>query len=98
MPTIIRTETRKRGIIGKLFLLIFWLFNALMLYAMIAGLGGAGEMMTTAASDAERAGAAIGTAIGTGMLLMFWLAGAVILGLLVLFTPGRIIVTETVKD
>lgn len=98
MATITRTETRKRGIVGKFFLIIFWLFNAFMLYAMIVGLGGAGEVMNTATTDAERAGAAIGTAIGSSMLLMFWLSGAVILGLLVLFTPGKTIVTETVKD
>jgi hypothetical protein len=98
MATVTRTETKKRGILGRIFLLLFWIFNGLMFYAMIVGLGGAGEVINATTTEAERAGAAIGTAIGTGMLLMLWLAGAVILGLLVLLTPGKTIVTETVKD
>ena len=39
-------------------------------------------------SDAEKAGAAIGTTMGTGMLLMFWVFGVVILGALTYFSPG----------
>lgn len=95
MTTIVRTETRKRGFFGRSFLLLFWIFNGLMTYAMIFGLSGASEVISAATTDAERAGATIGTALGSGMLLMLWLAGAVILGLLVLLTPGKTIVTET---
>lgn len=40
-------------------------------------------------SDAERAGAAIGATLGTGMLMALWGFGDIILGLLVLFTRPK---------
>lgn len=98
MATIVRTEQRKRGIIGKVLLLFFWLFNALMLWWLIAAFQISGEQLNAATSEAEKAGAAIGTALGTGMIIVAWAAGAIILGLLVLLTPGKTIVTETTKD
>ena len=97
MATIIRTETRKRGVIGKLLLWLFFIFNGLMVWATISGLGGTGEMMTTATSEAERGGMALGAALGFGFILIIWAAGAVILGLLVLLTPGKTVITETTK-
>jgi UPF0716 family protein affecting phage T7 exclusion len=98
LATVIRTEVRKRGIIGKVFLLLFWLFNALMGFSLWAGLSRNGERLASLASDAERTGHMAGTALGAGMIVIIWAAGAVILGLLVLLTPGRTIVTETTKD
>lgn len=98
MATTTRTETRKRGIIGKIFLLLFWIFNGLMVWWLVAGLGASGDAIQNAASEAEKSGAAIGTAIGAGIIIIVWAAGAVILGLLVLLTPGKTIITETRKD
>jgi hypothetical protein len=98
VATITRTETRKRGVIGKILLWLFFLFNGLMVWWVIAGLGGTGEMMTTATSEAERGGMALGAAIGFGFIIVIWAAGAVILGLLVLLTPGKTIITESRKD
>lgn len=98
MATVIRTEKRKRGIIGKVFLLFFWLFNALMLWWLVAAFQISGEQISAATSEAQKAGAAIGTGLATGMIMAIWMAGAVILGLLVLFTPGKTIITETTKD
>lgn len=98
MTTITRTETRRRGIIGRIFLWLFWLFNALMLVWMVGGLGAAGDVAGSASTEAEKAGAAIGTAIGATLILGIWMAGAVILGLLVLLTPGKTVVTETRAD
>lgn len=98
MATIVRTEKRKRGIIGKLFLILFWLFNILMLLWFVGGLISTSTHMATATSEAAQAGAAIGTAIGMGLILAIWAAGALILGLLVAFTPGKTIITETTKD
>jgi Mn2+/Fe2+ NRAMP family transporter len=98
MSRTIRTERRKRGFFGWIFLILFFGFNAMMLYGTFAGLAGTGQQITAASSDAERTGAAIGTAIGVSMILVVWAAGAVILGLLVLLTPGRKVIVETVES
>jgi hypothetical protein len=99
MPRTVRTETYKRGFFGWTFKLLFIVFNLLMLAWLIsywAEIGEIGKMALT--SDAARIGAAIGSTIGTGVLFFFWVAGAVILGLLTLFTHGKkVIVEETVE-
>jgi hypothetical protein len=46
-------------------------------------------------SDAERNGAVIGTAMGIGLLITLWVIGDIIIGLLVMFTRGKKIITET---
>lgn len=98
MATITRTETRKRGIFGKIFLLLFWIFNGLMVWWLFAAFQISGEQMTAATTEAQKAGTALGTGIATGMIMAIWMAGAVILGLLVLLTPGKTIITETTRD
>lgn len=97
MATVIRREVRKRGFFGKVFLGIFWIWNALMVYGLVSGLVNVGKsgMGTT---EAERAGAAIGTAIGVGMILWVWVLGAAILGLLVFFSRGQKTVIETTES
>lgn len=97
MATMIRREVRKRGFFGKVFLGIFWIWNALMVYGLVSGLVNVGKsgMGTT---EAERAGAAIGTAIGVGMILWVWVLGAAILGLLVFFSRGQKTVIETTES
>lgn len=94
MTRIVRTETRKRGFFGKLIKWSFIGFNVLMAVWLFAGLGGAGDVYNNASGDAERAGAAIGTAIGGGFVLFIWVAGAVILGLLTLLSRGKKVIVE----
>ena len=49
-------------------------------------------------SEAARAGSAIGATIGTEMILFFWVASAVITGLLALLMRGRkTYIEETVE-
>lgn len=98
MAQVVRTETRRRGFFGKLVMIAFWAFNAIMLLSFIAGLGGAGGAMDAMPTEAERAGAAVGTMIGAGMILSIWLFGALILGLMAFFTRGQKVVTETTQD
>jgi len=45
-------------------------------------------------SEIERNGAAAGATIGVAFNLMFWAAGDVILGLLVMFTRGKVTIIE----
>ncbi|NWK17670.1 hypothetical protein HX771_16265 [Vibrio parahaemolyticus] len=79
----------KRGFFGTLFKWGFILFNLLMVLWLISYWGDIGEMSSTARSDAELTGTAIGGAIGTSMLLGVWVFGDIILGLFVLFTRPR---------
>ncbi|WP_337162347.1 hypothetical protein [Vibrio parahaemolyticus] len=55
----------KRGFFGTLFKWGFILFNLLMVLWLISYWGDIGEMSSTARSDAELTGTAIGGAIGT---------------------------------
>jgi hypothetical protein len=98
MATVTRIEKRQRGFFGWVFLILFWGFNALMLYALLAGLGATADSTAAMKSEAEHAGAAIGTVLGMGMILSIWMAGAVILGMFVIFTRGKKIVIETTRD
>lgn len=92
----VQIESRKRGPIGWFFLLIFWGFNALMLYSCATGMAGVNEQTATM-TESERAGAAIGTGLGLFMILGIWAAGALILGFAVMFTRGNKII-RTIED
>ena len=82
----VQLRKAKRGFFGKLFKWSFILFNILMLVWLVSYWGAIGEMTNTVSSDAEKAGAAIGGTIGTGMLFGLWVFGDIILGLFVMFT------------
>ncbi|HDJ1440804.1 TPA: hypothetical protein PPN70_003247 [Serratia rubidaea] len=79
----------QRSIFGKIVKWVFILFNIFMIYSVFAGLGGSGEVINNAATDAERAGAAVGTGIGVMMLGTLWVIGDIIIGMLVLFTRPK---------
>lgn len=76
-----------RSAFGKLVKFAFIAFNVLMPIWIMAGLGGASEYQ--AASEAQRAGHAVGTGIGVMILLSIWVFGDIILGLFVLFTRPK---------
>lgn len=78
----------KRGFFGKLIKWSFIGFNILMAIWLIGGMGAATDGMD-AMSEAERAGAAIGTGIGVALILGIWMIGDVILGLFVLLTRPK---------
>ena len=91
----VTTERRKRGVFGWIVAILFWAFNAFMLFAVIMGISSTTDQMDSAITDAERAGTAIGATLGLGMILSVWFFGAVILGIMMLFTRGKkITITE----
>ena len=91
----VTTERRKRGVFGWIVAILFWAFNAFMLIAVIMGISSTTDQMDSAITDAERAGTAIGATLGLGMILSVWFFGAVILGIMMLFTRGKkITITE----
>lgn len=79
----------KRGLFGKLVKYGFILFNILMLVWLVAGMQGAAETMQKATSEAQQAGATIGTGLGAAFVIGIWMAGDVILGLFVLLTRPK---------
>lgn len=78
----------KRGFFGKLFKWSFILFNIIMIFWLVGGMGEATKGME-AMNEAERAGAAIGTGIGAALIGGIWVFGDIILGLFVLFTRPK---------
>lgn len=98
MAHVVRREVRKRGFFGWLFLIIFLAFNALMIAWLISYWGTIGNHLQTG-SEAEQAGTAIGATLGTGMIFVFWVLGAIVTGLLALLTRGgKTIVEEISRD
>jgi hypothetical protein len=81
-----RTEIARRGFFGWLFLIVFWGFNLLMAGWLISYWHVLGQMQT---APNEAAGHAIGSVIGTSIVVLFWVAGAVVFGLLAMLTRGR---------
>ena len=86
---VVRREVSDRTVFGKLAKWIFIGFNILMIVWLIAGFGAATNSMEGTVNDAERAGAAIGTTIGMGMIVVLWTMGDIILGMFVLFTRRK---------
>lgn len=84
-----RLRKPQRTFFGKLIKYSFIGFNVLMLLWMIFGVGGAASTIDTNASDAEVAGAAIGTGIGAMFVLFIWVAGDIVLGLMTLLTRPK---------
>lgn len=82
----VQIKKPKRGVFGKLVLWAFYGFNVVMLIWMISGISGAD---VSSGDEWEQAGAAIGTAMGAGLIAAIWVAGDVILGLFVLITRPK---------
>jgi hypothetical protein len=90
---VVRREVSDRTTFGKIIKWLFILFNLIMAFAMVKGCAAASSAVTASPQgSAEQAGAAIGTAIGTGMLMMFWVMGDIIIGMFVLFTRRKKII------
>lgn len=92
---IVRKEVSDRTPLGKAVKWLFILFNLFMIFALYSGCSATSDSITSATSEAERAGATLGTAMGVGMLLVLWVMGDIIIGTVVLLTRRKkIIETE----
>lgn len=89
MANDVYIERRKRGFFGWLFLLIFIIWNVLMLIWLITAGAGVNDVIQSSDSEAGRAGATIGAGIGFIFILFVWAMGAVVTGLLALLTRGN---------
>ena len=52
-------------------------------------MGASGDVINNAASDAERAGAALGAGMGAMMLGILWVVGDILIGTLVFLTRPK---------
>lgn len=78
-----------RSLFSKIIKWGFIGFNILMVLWMWGAMKAASTAFDASASDAAQAGAAIGTGIGAMLIVAVWVAGAVILGLFVMFTRPK---------
>ena len=72
----------KRSFFGKL-------INIFMIYTLLVGLGGVDEIINNTTSDAEKAGAVIGTGLGLIVIGGLWVIGDIIIGILVFLTKPK---------
>lgn len=93
----VQVERRQRGFLGRVFQIIFWLFNILMLLWLVTSLAGMGEVANNASTDAERTGAGLGIIIGLGMIFSTWLIGGLVFGLMMYASRGKKII-ETIES
>lgn len=84
----VQLRKAKRSFFGKLFKYSFILFNILMAFWLVGGMGEATKGMD-AMDEAQKTGAAIGTGIGAMLVFSIWVIGDIILGLFVLFTRPK---------
>lgn len=80
-------ERYRRGFFGWIFLLIFWGWNLLMVWALLKG--ASATDCSQYASQAEQSGCNAGAGIGIMMVMVMWAVGSVVFGLLAYFTRGR---------
>lgn len=78
----------KRGFFGKIIIALFWLFNLFMAFWLWGGSNAALEK-SKGLTGAEQVGATIGTGLGVTMILVLWVIGAAILGLMALLTRPK---------
>jgi hypothetical protein len=84
----VQLRKAKRGFFGKLFKWSFILFNVLMAWWLIAGMGAATKGLE-GMSSAQQAGTAVGAGFGAILIIGLWVVGDIILGLFVLFTRPK---------
>jgi len=90
--TTTSTIKNRRGFFGTVFLIIFWLFQGLMIWMIFINVGAGAEVMADCTSeeysDACQAGAMIGSGIVAVTGWFVWILGTIILGLFALLTRG----------
>ncbi len=97
MSKTIQTEKRKRGFFGWIFLMLFWIFNLLMIAWLFATLGAWGELDPTT-SEAQEAGRGLGMVVGLGMIFGLWAIGMVVFGGLAFATRGKKVIETVHQD
>ena len=88
----VQKEVSDRSAFGKFIKWVFIGFNLLMIIWMFSAIGAVGGS-DAPQNSAEEAGQAIGVGIGFTFLLLIWGLGDLILGMFVLFTRRKKLIT-----
>ena len=94
---MVTTETKhKRGFFGRVWQIVFWLFQAIMIYAIFINVSVVGEIAGSGCdgSAACEAGAVIGGGLIAVTGWFIWILGTIILGILMLATRGKLVTKE----
>jgi hypothetical protein len=101
---VVRREVYKRGPFGKIIKFLFIAFNVLMVIWLVSYWVQVGSMRNELVitnkdfAHAADAGAAIGAAIGTTILMFVWAAGSTVHGFLTMFSRGEKLIIEETMD
>lgn len=87
---VLKTRT-ERGCAGQTLVILFLGWNLAMAFWMFLAWFGMSEPV---ASEAERAGRAIGSYLVFGRILTVWILGVIVLGIFIMLTPGQTIIEE----
>ena len=89
-------ERRKRGPFGWTVAVLFLVFNGLMAWWFVDSVGGTAGSNTSTPNQAQPEGAAaLGTGFDATMILIIWVVGGLVLGLMTYLTRSRKIVSIT---
>lgn len=94
MSRVTWIETRKCGLLGRIFRWLFVVFNLVMVVRLI----GSFALGEWGFAEVESASVAIVSTASAGLLASVWLVGDVILGVCVLMTRGRKMMITEVLD
>lgn len=87
--------THKRGFFGRIWQILFWLFQAAMIALIWANYTAVQESNGSCEGEAAcQAGVAIGGSMIAAGGWFVWMIGTVILGILMLATRGKLVTTE----
>ena len=107
MAKLVKTQVTKhqRGFFGRVWQIVFWLFQAAMLALVAANFSAVGDVTADCAkqvADATNTSACqAGAAIGGGIIAVggwfMWFLGTIVLGILMFATRGKLVTYDVVK-
>ncbi len=84
----------QRGFFGRIWQIVFWLFQISMVFLVVANFQAVDEVSTDCVEAACEAGAVIGGGIIAVGGWFIWFLGTVILGILMFATRGKLVTYE----
>ena len=94
MAKLTKTTVTKheRGFFGRVWQIVFWAFQALMIWMMFLNVGGGAELASECTGE-YAASCEAGTAIGTGIIAIagwfIWFLGTLVLAVFMFATRGK---------
>jgi hypothetical protein len=87
--------THKRGFFGRIWQIVFWVFQAAMILLIYANFSSGNAVATECAGDAAcQAGVVIGGGLIAATGWFVWILGTIIFGILMLATRGKLVTRQ----